>query len=370
MKIGIPTEIKTNENRVSMTPHGVAELNRRGHRVFVQRGAGANSGFEDEGYRKAGALLVDKAADVFGEADMIVKVKEPQPAEIAMVRPNLVMFTYFHFAADRQLTLDFLKTGAAAVAYETVELPDRSLPLLVPMSEVAGKMATQEGARFLEKYHGGRGVLLGGVPGVPPGVVVILGGGVVGTNAAKVAAGMGAEVYILDSNLNRLRYLDDVMPKNVVTIYSNEYHLRELLPYTDLLIGAVLIVGAKAPRLVTRDMLPLMRKGTVVVDVSVDQGGCIETSKPTTHEDPTFTVEGVIHYGVANMPGAVPFTSTIALTNATLPYVVRIAENGLAAVARASADVRSGINMLKNQVTHPNVAEAFGLPFTPVEKVL
>lgn len=261
MKIGVPTEIKTNENRVSMTPHGVADLVKKGHKVIVQKGAGSNSGFEDEQYGKAGASLVPTATEVFGEAEMIVKVKEPQPAELAMIRPDQTVFTYFHFAADKRLTLDFIKTGAAAIAYETVELADRSLPLLIPMSEIAGRMATQEGARFLEKFNGGRGVLLGGVPGVPPGVVTIIGGGIVGINAAKVAAGMGAEVYILDNNLNRLRYLDDVMPKNVVTIYSNEYHVRELLPYTDLLIGAVLIVGAKAPRLVSRDMLPLMQKG-------------------------------------------------------------------------------------------------------------
>jgi alanine dehydrogenase len=370
MKIGIPTEIKSNENRVSMTPYGVAELTRRGHRLFVQKGAGANSGFEDDQYRKAGAILYDTADEVFGESAMIVKVKEPLPVEIRRIRQDHIVFTYFHFAADKQLTLDFQKTGAAAVAYETVELPDGSLPLLIPMSEVAGKMATQEGARFLEKFHGGRGVLLGGVPGVPPGVVTILGGGVVGVNAAKVAAGMGAEVYILDNNLNRLRYLDDIMPKNVVTIFSNEYHLRELLPYTDLLIGAVLIVGAKAPRLVTREMLPLMRKGSVIVDVSVDQGGCIETSKPTTHENPTFVVDGVIHYGVANMPGAVPFTSTIALTNATLPYTVWIADNGLKAMVLSSNEIRTGLNMFKGKITHKNVAQAFELEYTPVGQVL
>jgi alanine dehydrogenase len=370
MKIGIPTEIKIAENRVSMTPHGAADLTKRGHRIFIQRGAGQNSGFVDEQYRAAGCLLVDNAGDVFREADMIVKVKEPQPSEIAMLRREQIVFTYFHFAADRQLTVDFQKTGATAVAYETVEVPDGSLPLLIPMSEVAGRMATQEGARFLEKFNGGRGVLLGGVPGVPPGVVTILGGGVVGFNAAKVAAGMGAEVYILDSNLNRLRYLEDVMPKNVVTIFSNEYHLRELLPYTDLLIGAVLIVGAKAPRIVTRDMLSLMRPGTVIVDVSVDQGGCIETSKPTTHDHPTFTVDGVIHYGVANMPGAVPYTSTIALTNATLPYIARIADIAMDVLIRTSLEVRTGLNMYKGEITHAAVAQAFDLKYTPVEKIL
>ncbi|MDM7926810.1 MAG: alanine dehydrogenase [bacterium] len=370
MKIGVPTEIKTAENRVSMTPHGAAELTKRGHRVYVQKGAGRNSGFEDEQYRSAGCLLADTARDVFQEADMIVKVKEPQPPEIEMVRRDQIVFTYFHFAADRQLTLDFQKTGATAVAYETVELPDGSLPLLIPMSEVAGRMATQEGARFLEKFNGGRGVLLGGVPGVPPGVVTILGGGVVGINAAKIAAGMGAEVYILDSNLNRLRTLENVMPKNVMTVFSNEYNLRGLLPRTDLLIGAVLVVGAKAPRLVTRDMLSLMRPGSVLVDVSVDQGGCIETSKPTTHDHPTFVVDGVIHYGVANMPGAVPYTSTIALTNATLPYVIRIADVAMDVLIRTSLEIRTGLNMYKGEITHSAVAQAFDLKYTPADKLI
>jgi alanine dehydrogenase len=370
MRIGIPKEIKTHENRVAMTPHGVGALAQKGHEVFVEKSAGVNSGFEDAEYARCGAKLLDSAKAVFDSAEMIVKVKEPQPVELDLIRPEHIVFTYFHFAADEGLTRRFMKTRATAVAYETVELADGSLPLLIPMSEVAGRMATQEGARFLEKFNGGRGVLLGGVPGVQPGVVTILGGGVVGTNAAKIAAGMGAEVYILDNNLNRLRYLDDVMPKNVVTLFSNEYHLRELLPYTDLLIGAILIVGAKAPHLVTRDMLKLMRRGTVIVDVAVDQGGCVETSKPTTHDKPTFVVEGVIHYGVANMPGAVPYTSTIALTNATLPYVHILADNGFEEAFRKSREIRTGVNMVRGSVTYRNVAQAFDLPFTPADQAL
>ncbi|MBN1893419.1 alanine dehydrogenase [bacterium] len=368
MKIGVPKEIKRHENRVSMTPHGAESLVQKGHEVFVQESAGENSGFSDEEYRKGGAKLLPSAREVFQAAEMIVKVKEPLSEEIAMIRSGQIVFTYFHFAASEELTRGFLKTHATAIAYETVELENRSLPLLIPMSEVAGRMATQEGARFLERFNGGRGVLLGGVPGVPPAVVTILGGGVVGTNAAKIAAGMGAEVYILDVDVNRLRYLEDIMPKNVVTIYSNPFNIRTLLPKTDLLIGAILIVGAKAPHLVTKDMLPLMKKGSVIVDVAVDQGGCVETSKPTTHDNPVYTVEGVLHYGVANMPGAVPFTSTIALTNVTLPYVFKIADEGFSACVKKYPDLRSGVNMHQGKVTHENVAKTFNLPFTPVQK--
>jgi len=369
MKIGIPTEIKTNENRVSMTPHGVETLVRSGHQVFVQKGAGINSGFEDDEYSKSGAVLVDTAQAVFQSSDMIVKVKEPQPVELKMIRPGQLVFTYFHFAASEELTRGFIETGAIGIAYETVELEDGRLPLLIPMSEVAGRMATQDGSRFLERSNGGRGILLGGVPGVQPAVVTILGGGIVGHNAAYIAAGMGAKVYILDIDLDQLRYLDAIMPKNVITLYSNQYNIRELLPQTDLLIGAILIVGAKAPRLVTRKMLSLMKKRSVIVDVAVDQGGCIETTKPTTHENPTFLVDDVIHYGVANMPAAVPFTSTIALTNATLPYVEMIANNGFEKALVDSKEIRTGVNVYKKLVTHKNVALAFGLKYTPIERI-
>ena len=370
MKIGVPKEIKRNENRVAMTPHGAEILVQGGHDVFIEKDAGIESGFENQMYEGVGAKILPKAQDVFETAEMIVKVKEPQPNEIAMIRENHLVFTYFHFAADEELTHGFLKTKAIAVAYETIELPDGSLPLLVPMSEVAGRMATQEGARLLERFHGGRGILLGGVPGVPPAVVTILGGGIVGSNAAKMAAGMGAEVYILDVNMTQLRYLDDIMPKNVVTIYSNPYNVRALLPKTDLLIGAVLIVGGKAPHLVTRDMLKLMKNGSVIVDVAVDQGGCVETSKPTTHEDPTYIIDGVIHYGVANMPGAVPFTSTIALTNATLPYVRKISDLGFEAAVKSSKAIYLGVNAYQGKVTQENVAKAFNLPYTPLDTLL
>lgn len=369
MIIGIPKEIKRAENRVSMTPHGAHDLISRGHQVLVEKDAGVNSGFEDADYASHGATLINSAKEVFDKSDMIVKVKEPQPEELAMIKPDQLIFTYFHFAASEPLTRSFIDTKAIAIAYETVEDEEGNLPLLIPMSEVAGRMATQEGARFLERFNGGRGVLLGGVPGVPPGVVMILGGGIVGTHAATIAAGMGAEVYIMDVDVQRLRYLEEIMPANVVTIYSNKYHIMELLPKVDLLIGAVLIVGAKAPHLVTRDMLSLMKKGSVLVDVSVDQGGCVETSRPTTHDNPTFEVDGVIHYGVANMPGAVPFTSTIALTNVTLPYVIKLADEGFEQAFTRSPAIQSGVNIFKGKVTHENVAKAFDLDYTPVTRI-
>ncbi len=369
MKIGVPKEIKRNENRVSMTPHGAETLISLGHEVFIESDAGVNSGFEDKTYTQYGATIIDSPKKIFETADMIVKVKEPLANELTMIRPDQLVFTYFHFAASEELTRGFIDTKAVAIAYETVEAPDGSLPLLIPMSEVAGRMATQEGARFLERYSGGRGVLLGGVPGVPPGVVVILGGGIVGTHAATIAAGMGAEVYILDVDVNRLRYLDEVMPKNVVTIYSNKHNIMTLLPKVDLLVGAVLIVGAKAPHLVTRPMLSVMQKGSVIVDVAVDQGGCVETSKPTTHDNPTFVVDGVIHYGVANMPGAVPFTSTIALTNVTLPYVIQLANKGFERAFAESRAIQTGVNVYKGKVTYENVAKAFDLKYTPVTRI-
>lgn len=369
MKIGVPKEIKPAENRVAMTPHGVATLVNMGHDVYVEKDAGTNSGFPCSQYEKKGAKILNTAKEVFDIADMIIKVKEPQPVELELIKPDQIIFTYFHFAASESLTRGFLKTNAIAIAYETVEDDNGHLPLLIPMSEVAGRMATQEGARFLEKFNGGRGILLGGVPGVPPAVVTILGGGIVGSNAAKIAAGMGATVYILDINMTHLRYLDDVMPENVQTIYSNKYHIEELLPLTDLLIGAVLITGAKAPHLITKDMLKFMKKGSVIVDVAVDQGGCVETIHPTTHEDPVYFVEDVLHYGVSNMPGAVPFTSTIALTNVTLPYIQLIASNGFEACLTESHAIRTGVNAYKGQITHKHVADAFGLEYTPIRRI-
>ena len=327
MIVGVPKEIKNNENRVALTPAGTKEFTKRGHTVYIQSTAGVGSGFNDEAYLGAGAKVLSSAKEVFDVAEMIMKVKEPIATEYNLIKKDQLVFTYFHFASYEPLTLAMIETGSVCLAYETVE-KDGSLPLLIPMSEVAGRMAIQEGAKYLEKPLKGRGILLGGVPGVMPGKVLILGGGIVGTNAAKIAAGMGADVTITDINLNRLRYLDDVMPKNVSTMASNEYDLRELVKTHDLIVGAVLIPGAKAPKLITQDMLKTMRPGTVLVDVAVDQGGCIETCKPTTHENPTFIIDDVVHYCVANMPGAVPYTSTLALTNATLPYALKLAGKG------------------------------------------
>jgi alanine dehydrogenase len=370
MIIGVPKEIKANENRVALIPVGAELLRANGHTVLVQKGAGVGSRFQDDDYRRAGAKIVDDPAEIFGTADMIVKVKEPLPSEYSLLREGQIVFTYFHFAASRELTEAIIKSKCIAIAYETVQTPDRALPLLVPMSEVAGRMSIQEGARCLEKLYGGIGILLGGVPGVEPAKVVILGGGVVGTNAAKIAAGLGAQVEILDISLERLRYLDDVMPKNVMTIMSNPANIRKAIAQADLVVGAVLIPGAKAPRLVTRDMLKLMKPGSVIVDVAVDQGGCVETIHPTTHENPTFGVDGVIHNGVANMPGAVPMTSTVALTNATLPYIILIANNGYPKCVQESSALAMGVNIVHGQVTYKGVADAFGLTYTPLEDVL
>ncbi len=370
MIIGVPREIKPNENRVGVVPSGVELLVRNGHKVLVERSAGIGSGFPDDEYVRAGATIVDSPADVYGEAEMIVKVKEPIEPEYALIRPGQVLFTYFHFAASRTLTEAIINSKAIAIAYETVQRVDRSLPLLIPMSEVAGRMAPQEGAKYLEKTMGGRGVLLGGIPGTRPADVIVLGGGVVGTNAAKIAAGFGARVTIFDRDLHRLRYLDDVMPRNVMTMMSTPHSIREAVKQADLVIGAVLIPGAKAPYLVTRDMLPEMREGSVIVDVSVDQGGCVETSRPTTHADPTYVIDGVVHYGVANMPGAVPFTSTIGLTNATLPYMMQLADHGYRQALRDNLELRHGLNVIDGVVTYPGVAEAFGLNYTPVEETL
>lgn len=363
MVIGVPKEIKNNENRVGMTPAGVAELVKHGHTVYVQQTAGANSGFADEDYVNAGARMLPTIEEVYAAAEMIVKVKEPIAPEYKLIRRGQVVFTYFHFAADRALTEAMIESGGICIAYETVELPDRSLPLLIPMSEVAGRMSVQEGARFLEKPQGGKGKLLGGVPGVRPARVLILGGGIVGCNAAQMAAGMGAEVMITDINLPRLRYLSEVLPKNVKTLYSSEHNIRQELPTIDLVIGSVLIPGDKTPHLITRDMLRLMKPGTVLVDVAIDQGGCFETSHPTTHSDPTYVVDGIVHYAVANIPGAVPFTSTMALTNATLPYTIALADKGWQKACKDNPALALGVNVAGGKVVYKAVADVFGLPY-------
>jgi alanine dehydrogenase len=370
MIVGVPKEIKSNENRVAMTPAGVMELTRKKHKVYIQTEAGEGSGFSDFEYESAGAIILPTIEAVYEIAEMIVKVKEPIESEYALIRPNQLLFTYFHFASYQPLTNAMIASKATCLAYETVESPDRSLPLLIPMSEVAGRMAIQEGAKYLEKPVKGRGILLGGVPGVPPGKVLILGGGIVGTQAAKMAAGLGALVTILDVNLQRLRYLSDIMPNNVITMHSNEYNIRQLVVNHDLIVGAVLIPGAKAPRLITRDMLKMMRPGTVLVDVAVDQGGCIETCKPTTHDNPTYIVDDVVHYCVANMPGAVPYTSTIALTNATLPYVALLADKGWKQACRQRSDLKLGLNIIDGHVVYKGVADAFHLPLEDVNRFL
>lgn len=370
MIIGVPKEIKNNENRVALTPAGALELTKRGHTVYVQSTAGLGSGFSDQDYRKAGAKIKKTIEATYAAAEMIMKVKEPIKSEYKLIKEDQLVFTYFHFASHKPLTTAMVKSKAVCLAYETVELTDRSLPLLVPMSEVAGRMAIQEGAKYLEKPAGGRGVLLGGVPGVPPGKVLIIGGGIVGTQAAKMAAGLGASVTIMDINLSRLRYLDDVMPANVNTMYSNEYNIREMVKTHDLIVGAVLIPGAKAPNLITRDMLKLMRPGTVLVDVAVDQGGCMETTKPTTHEKPTFIIDDVLHYSVANMPGAVPYTSTVALTNATLPYAIKLADKGWKQACNEDNSLKLGLNVINGKVVYKGVADAFGMKFHDVEEFL
>ena len=366
MIIGTPKEIKTNENRIALTPAGVNELTKRGHTVNIQKGGGVGSGFSDEEYVSAGANILDTIEEVYASADMIVKVKEPIEPEYNLIKEDQLVFTYFHFASHKPLTDAMINSGSVCLAYETVTSPDGSLPLLVPMSEVAGRMAIQEGAKYLEKPQQGRGVLLGGVPGVPPAKVMILGGGVVGTQAAKMAAGLGAQVTILDINLQRLRYLEDVMPANVTTRFSNEYTIKQMIGNHDLIVGAVLIPGAKAPSLITREMLKDMRPGTVLVDVAVDQGGCIETCKPTTHEDPIFIIDDIVHYCVANMPGAVPYTSTIALTNATLPYAIKLADMGWEKACQQDEGLKNGLNVVNGKVVHKGVADAFDLAFHPI----
>ena len=370
MKIGVPKEIKTNENRVALVPAGAEALVAAGHSVIIEKGAGDGSGFPDAAYTAVGAKVGADADTVWREAEMIMKVKEPIKPEWPRMKKGQVIFTYFHFAADKELTLAHVNSGAICIAYETVELPNRDLPLLIPMSEVAGRMAVQEGAKYLEKLYGGRGVLLGGVPGVAPAKVVILGGGIVGINAAKMAAGLGAKVTVLDLSLERLRYLSDVMPANVTLIYSNRHNILEQISTADLVVGAVLIPGAVAPRLIRREDLKTMQQGAVIVDVAIDQGGCVETIKATTHDNPTYIVDGIVHYGVANMPGGVPRTSTLALTNATFPYAKELAKKGWKQALKENAALKKGLNIVDGKVTYPAVAEAFGLPFTPPDSYL
>jgi alanine dehydrogenase len=361
--VGIPSEVKTDEYRVSMLPVGVEELVNRGHQVVVQSGAGLGSGLADHDYLKAGAEMVASGSDVFQRADLIVKVKEPQPSEYSLVRPGQLLFTYFHFAASRELTDAMVNSGASCFAYETLRDQQGRLPLLTPMSEVAGRMSIQQGAKYLEKPQMGRGILLGGIPGVAPAHITVLGGGIVGTNAARIAAGFQADVVILDVDLDRLRYLDDVMPANVNTLYSDRYNILEQLERSDLVIGAVLIPGAKAPRLVRKEDLKTMKPGSVVIDVAVDQGGCMETTRPTTHSDPTYVVDNVIHYCVANMPGAVGRTSTFGLCNATLPWIVRLANSGGEAAIAESPSLLDALNIHQGKITNEAVAGAFDLPF-------
>ena len=370
MIIGIPKEIKNNENRVGMTPAGVAEMVHAGHTVYVQHTAGEGSGFADEEYSAVGATVLSTIEDVYAIAEMIVKVKEPIEPEYKLIREGQLLFTYFHFASDRELTDAMIEAKATCIAYETVTGPQGGLPLLIPMSEVAGRMSVQQAARFLEKPQGGRGVLIGGVPGVKPAKILVLGAGVVGRNAALMAAGLGADVTITDISLPTLRHVAEVMPKNVKTLFSSRHNIEAELPTVDAVIGSVLIPGAKAPHLVTADMLSLMRPGTVLVDVAIDQGGCFETSHPTTHSEPTYTVDGIVHYAVANIPGAVPYTSTLALTNATLPYALRLAAMGWKDACRADKGLLNGLNMVDGHITFEAVAQAWDLPYTPAAQFL
>jgi alanine dehydrogenase len=360
MKIGVPKEIKNNESRVALTPGGVITMLKNGHEVYVETNAGINSGFSNDHYIQAGAQILQTPKEVFDIADMIMKVKEPIAQEYDLIRPNQLLFTYFHFASNETLTHAMIKSNAVCLAYETVEI-NNTLPLLIPMSEVAGRMSIQEGAKYLEKPKGGKGILLGGVPGVKPANVLVLGGGIVGTQAAFMAAGLGAHVTIMDISLPRLRYLSEIMPANVDTVMSSQYNIEQILPLTDLVIGAILIPGAKAPHLITRKMLKLMQPGSVLVDVAIDQGGCFETSKPTTHAEPVYQVDGIQHYCVANIPGAVPFTSTLALTNATLPYAVKLANKGWEIACSENEDLRKGLNIVQGKVVCEAVAETFGL---------
>ncbi len=370
MIIGVPKEIKTHEYRVAVVPAGVETLVRHGHKVMIQKGAGVGIGVSDHTYAKAGAVIVANPKDIFKKAEMIVKVKEPQSSEYNLLRPGQIVITYFHYASGKELTMAMIRRRIVSIAYETIQTEDGGLPCLTPMSEVAGKLAVQEGAKYLEKPMLGKGLLLGGVPGVPPCKVVILGGGVSGTHCAKVAAGMGARVVIMDINVDRLRYLDDIMPPNVSTLFSNPHNIRQQIKDADLLVGCVLIKGDRAPVLVTKEMIKTMTPGSVIVDVAIDQGGCIETSRPTTHTNPTYTVSGVVHYCVANMPGAVAGTSTYALTNVTLPYVLEVANKGYEKAIHDNAALACGVNMIDGMITLPEVAQFYKLKYTPLEEAL
>lgn len=370
MVIGIPKEIKNNENRIALTPSGAKELIKRGHQVYIQQAAGEGSGFPDELYKYVGANILPTMEEIYAIAEMIMKVKEPIASEYPLIKKGQLLFAFFHFASYEPLTRAMIESQSICVAYETVEKADGSLPLLIPMSEVAGRMAVQKGANYLEKPVGGRGILLGGVPGILPAKVIILGGGIVGTQAAYMAAGLGADVTIMDVSLPKMRHLSEIMPANVKTMMSNEMNIRKLIKDADLIIGAILITGAKAPQLITRDMLKEIKPGAVLVDVAVDQGGCIETCQPTTHEAPTFVIDGVVHYCVANMPGAVPFTSTLALTNASLPYAIQLAEKGWKKASLENAELRSGLNIIKGDIVYKAVADTFNLPYVPIEKHL
>lgn len=370
MIVGILKEIKAEENRVCMTPAGAEVMKENGHTVLVEKNAGIKSGFENAAYENAGAKLVDTPEEIYNTADMVMHVKEPMPSEYDLIRENQIVFTYLHLAAEEKLTKALIKSNSVNIAYETIEKEDGTLPLLTPMSEVAGRMATQQAAKYLEMVHGGHGVLLGGVPGVESGTVVVIGGGVVGTQAAKMACGLGAKVYVLDKDLERLRYLSDVMPANCFPLMATPETTRELVKEADAVIGAVLITGAKAPKLITREMLKTMKEGSVLVDVAIDQGGCFETSKPTTHGEPTYVIEGVVHYCVANMPGAVAKTSTLALTNATLPYAVQIANKGWQKAMAENKEIKLGANVINGKVTYKGVSDAFGLAYTEIDQLL
>jgi len=370
MITGILKEVKTEENRVSMTPAGVEVMRGRGHEVLVERNAGVGSGFEDKAYTAAGAQIIKTAKEIYDRSDMVMHVKEPIPSEYGMIRKDQIVFTYFHLAADEALTRAMVKSKSICIAYETIQKADGSLPLLIPMSEVAGRMAIQEGAKYLEMEYGGEGVLLGGVPGVEPATVLVIGAGTVGTQAAKMACGLGAKVYMVDSYLPRLRYLNDVMPANCFTLISSPATIRRLIREADLVIGSVLIPGAKTPKLITRDMLKTMKKGAVIVDVAIDQGGCFETSRATTHRDPIYTIDGVIHYSVGNMPGAVAKTSTLALTNATLPYAAEIADKGWKKAMKENPEIRKGANVIRGRISFKGVADAFGMKFVSVDSLL
>jgi alanine dehydrogenase len=370
MIVGILKEIKTEENRVCMTPAGVEVMIAHGHTMLVEKGAGSGSGFDDAAYAQAGAVIVNKPLEIYQKCDMVMHVKEPLPEEYDLIRKDQIVFTYLHLAADENLTKTLMGTKAICIAYETIQKPDGSLPLLTPMSEVAGRMAIQQGAKYLEMAQGGDGVLLGGVPGVDPGIVLVIGGGIVGINAAKMACGLGARVYLLDTSLDRLRYLSDVMPANCFNLFSSPATIRDLVQRADVVVGAVLIPGAKTPKLITREMLKTMKPGAVIVDVAIDQGGCFETSRPTTHRNPIYTVDNVVHYCVANMPGAVPRTSTLALTNATLPYAVKIANLGWKKAMQTNPDIKLGANVIQGHITYQGVAEAFNMEFTPIDSLL